>query len=234
MCGRFTSTRIDKEQLARLGIKAPPEFKPRYNIAPTQNAWIIVADEEGSPALSQMRWGLVPPWAKEGSMGAKLINARCETLADKPAFRTSFKKRRCLVLADGFYEWKKNAGGKIPIYIRFKTGRPFAFAGLWDRWRGLEGEMESFCIITSEPNSLLEDIHDRMPVIVREEDYPCWLDPEAGIKALEPFLKPYAAEVMECFPVSRLVNSPRHDCLECVQPINEDGDANRRPDEELF
>jgi putative SOS response-associated peptidase YedK len=221
MCGRYTDTRRDKSLLVRLGVSASEQlsFTARYNIAPTQDAWIVAQREDGSVELKQARWGLIPFWAKDEKIGNSLINARCETLATKPAFRQAYRKRRCLMLADGFYEWQKTGGGKQPTYIRLLEGRSFAFGGLWEKWRQGERLVESFCIITVEPNALCAPIHDRMPLILGEEDFAKWLDPSTGADELSALLKPYAASEMECFPVSKLVNSPVNESAACVERV---------------
>src|SRR4051812_6701018 len=204
MCGRYTDTRRDKAMLVRMGVSASEQlaFTPRYNIAPMQDAWIVAPRADGSLELRQSRWGLIPFWAKEEKIGNSLINARCETLATKPAFREAYRKRRCLVLADGFYEWQKTPDGKQPIYIRMHQGRGFAFGGLREQWRNGERLVESFCIITVVPNELCATVHDRMPLILHENDFAKWLDPSTGADELGALLRPYAALEMDYFPVN--------------------------------
>ncbi|MBI3363071.1 MAG: SOS response-associated peptidase [Chloroflexi bacterium] len=180
MCGRFTLT-VDPAalQAAFPGIAVPADLPPRYNVAPTQP--VAVVANNGQNKVEFFRWGLIPSWAKDISIGSRLINARAETLAEKPSFRAAFKKRRCLILADGFYEWRQDAGNKAktPMVIRLKSGEPFAFAGLWELWRSADDDTILSCtIVTTEPNSLMEKIHNRMPVILKPEDYTLWLDPE--------------------------------------------------------
>ena len=185
--------------------------------APTQDAPVVVQHKDVR-VLKMMRWGLIPSWAKEESVGNRMINARAETIAEKPSFRNSFKRRRCLVLADGFYEWRKLTGGgkKIPMRIVLRSKEPFAFAGLWDIWVNPEGEeIESFTIITTEANQLLQDIHNRMPVILREEQEETWLSPEVDAQELLSILKPFPGE-MEAYSVSTLVNSPSNDDPRCI------------------
>jgi putative SOS response-associated peptidase YedK len=180
----------------------------------------VVAGEDGSRRLISMRWGLVPYWAEDPGIGSRMINARAETAAEKPAFRDSFRRRRCLVAADGFFEWQKAPGGKQPYLIRLEGGAPFAFAGLWDRWRGRRGRvLETFTILTTTPNELVRPIHDRMPVILPAEARSRWLAEDAESEALRELLGPLPGEGMEAFPVSQLVNSPANDSLECLQPI---------------
>ena len=189
MCGRYTETRREKALLKRLGIELPEQdlFTPRYNIAPTQTAGVIVESEDGQRALRNFKWGLIPFWAKDEKIGSNAINARCETLAEKPMFRTSFKKRRCLVLADGFFEWQKVGNLKQPMYIRKRDGEPFVFGGLWDRWKSPAGtEVESFSIVTVEPNELASKIHNRMPLMLDVEQSNAWLNPKSTPDQLKP------------------------------------------------
>jgi putative SOS response-associated peptidase YedK len=221
MCGRYTQT-IDVETLQRrFGFDSGGvTLEPRYNLAPGQEAPVVV--EEGAKVLKPMRWGLVPYWAKEASIGYKMINARAETLAQKPSFKKSFREKRCLVLADGFYEWHKLKGKRTGIPMRFilKSREPFAFAGLWDAWKRPEGDiLLSFTIITTEANELLRSVHDRMPVILRPRDEDKWLDPDLkNIDRLFPLLVPYPSDMMEGYEVSTLVNSPKNDVPECILP----------------
>ena len=222
MCGRYTDTRRDKRVLVRMGLEhaaqAEIDFVPRYNVAPTQQASIVVQGREG-PALRRARWGLIPWWAKDEKIGNSLINARGDTLASKPAFRDSFRKRRCLVIADGFYEWQKLGSGRVPlkqpVYIRLNGGAQFGFAGLWDRWNGVE----SFSIVTVEPNELLAPIHDRMPMMLTDEEYAKWLDVETPVEELESMLQPQSAAEMEHYPERPLVNSAAIDSPECLEPM---------------
>jgi putative SOS response-associated peptidase YedK len=168
MCGRYTDTRRKKELMVRFGFQADLAFTPRYNIAPTQEASIVALGADGMPEHKLARWGLLPVWTKGSTIPASLINARAETVASKPSFRHSYQKRRCLVLADGFYEWRKRPEGKQAIYIGLREGRPFAFGGLWEEWRGEEKMVESFCIVTTRPSELCATVHDRMPLILSE------------------------------------------------------------------
>ena len=207
MCGRFTlATPVD--QLAKqFQLAGTAELAPRYNIAPTQQVAAVRAGEDGRE-LAMLRWGLVPGWAKDLSMGAKLINARSETAAEKPAFRTAMRQRRCIIPADGFYEWQAQAGGKQPFHIRLADQRPFGLAGLWERWKNPEGEWIQTCtILTTSANSLMQQLHDRMPVILPPERYELWLDPTLQDTApLQELLVPYPAEEMVAVPVSKAVN----------------------------
>ena len=220
MCGRFTFT-IDLEDLlaAFPEFRPPAEWRPRYNIAPTQPVPVVIND--GKNQIAHFRWGLIPFWAKDPAIGNRMINARAETLAQKPSFRAAYRRRRCLILADGFYEWRKEPGrrGKTPYYARLTTGRPFAFAGLWELWRPDDTPILSCTIITTAPNALLAPIHNRMPVILPRAAYAQWLDPvEQRPATLQKLLKPYPAAEMVVFPVSTLVNDPRHDTPECIEP----------------
>ena len=221
MCGRFTLTINPDELQQQFGLsEAPPaQLAPRYNIAPTQAVAVIA--NNSNRKLELFQWGLIPSWAKDPKIGSKMINARAETLAEKPSFRTALKRRRCLVVADGFYEWKKTGSGKTPMYIQLKDGQPFGFAGLWEAWQSPEDGLIKTCtIITTTPNELLAGIHDRMPVILPREAYDVWLAPEE-LPAVEtlPLLQPYDGAQMRVRPVSTLVNSPAVDSAELIQPV---------------
>jgi putative SOS response-associated peptidase YedK len=221
MCGRFTLT-VDPGQLQEAfpWVDIPDEITPRYNIAPSQP--IAVVPNNGENRLDYFNWGLIPFWAKDPKIGNRMINARSETLAEKPSFRGSFKYKRCLVLADGFYEWRKDPGAsaKTPMYIHMKDNKPFAFAGLWDSWHSKDGsEIKSCTIITTEPNSLIANIHSRMPVILPPDTYSEWLhEGEYDQGLLNSFLQPYPSDNLEAYPVSRHVNSPQNDSPECIIP----------------
>jgi putative SOS response-associated peptidase YedK len=221
MCGRFTLTLSPNQlKLAFPWLAIPPDLAPSYNIAPSQRVAVVPNKEKREVELFQ--WGLIPHWAKDRKIGNRMINARCETLAEKPSFRAAYRRRRCLVLADGFYEWKKEPDrkAKIPIYVRMRSGEPFAFAGLWEVWRGPDGVPVNSCaIITTGPNALLEPIHPRMPVILPRESYQQWLEPDEQPPArLATLLKPYPAAEMTAYPVSTLVNSPRNNSPACIAP----------------
>lgn len=216
MCGRFTLT-TDINTIARVFQVAPSlQTGPRYNIAPTQN--VVTVMQNGERHLDLLRWGLIPSWAKEESIGSRMINARAETLAEKPSFKRLLRSKRCLIVADGFYEWKQEHGGKTPMYITLKDKEPFAFAGLWDAWKSPDGEQIRTCtIITTEPNQLVESIHNRMPAIIAPDMYEEWLDQELhDDPMLLSLLKPYSADAMAARPVSRLVNDPRRDSAELI------------------
>lgn len=222
MCGRFTLT-VDPAQLATaLALSATPEtpLPPRYNIAPSQPVTVVA--NHAHRVLEQFEWGLIPSWAKDPRIGQKMINARAETVAEKPSFRTALKKRRCLILADGFYEWQRLEKTAQPMYIQMRDGAVFALAGLWETWADpeLKAPRYTCTIITTTPNALMAPIHNRMPVIVPPAAYNTWLTPEdlpaAEAQAL---LQPYDAALMRAYPVSQLVNNPRTDRPECVRAI---------------
>jgi putative SOS response-associated peptidase YedK len=218
MCGRFTLT-VDPADLQTLLdlIDVPSELTPRYNIAPTQPVAVVTSPTDRKVEIFQ--WGLIPSWSKDPSMGSRLINARAETVHEKPAFRASFARKRCLILADGFFEWQQLEKSKQPYYIRLASGEPFAFAGLWDHWTSPEGDERKTCtIITCEPNALMSQLHNRMPVIFDKTTMWDWLDPDAPPLALKAMLAPYAANAMTAYPVSRAVNRPANDSPECIQP----------------
>ncbi|MBI4380286.1 MAG: SOS response-associated peptidase [candidate division NC10 bacterium] len=220
MCGRFTLTTNLGAIAKRFGVaRFLEEVSPRYNIAPTHT--VIVVNDDGSRHLTPMQWGLIPSWAKDPAIGNRMINARGETVATKPAFRVALRKRRCLIPADGFYEWQPVGRRKQPVYITLKTREPFSFAGLWETWTSPEGEEVKTCtIITTEANELLKPIHDRMPVILTREAEAVWLDPTSQDPAwLLPLLKPYPSEEMEIYQVSTRVNNPDRDGPECIKPL---------------
>ncbi len=223
MCGRFTLTKPSNVIASVFQVSDVPESLPRYNVSPSQTIATVRQSDKGRH-LSALRWGLIPSWAKDSTMGFKLINARSETVAEKPSFRQAFKHRRCLVVADGFYEWQRTEGKskKQPYYFHLKENAPFAFAGLWEKWQSSEDEtIETCTILTTVANELLEPIHDRMPVILQPNDWEVWLDQEhnfAKPNILQSLLKPYSSQAMETFPVSNRVNSPKYDSPDCIQP----------------
>jgi len=221
MCGRFTLA-IDQFELEGEfeSTQIPATYVARYNIAPSQP---ILAITNAEPAVADfLVWGMIPSWAKDPSIGSRLINARAETLAEKPAFRSSYKYKRCIIPADGFYEWKAVPGTrtKVPHFIRLKSAKPFGLAGLWSEWRSADGsELRTCSIVTTVPNSLMEPIHNRMPVILGREARGAWLDPSPRApNQLQHLLVPYPAEEMIAFPVSTRVNSPANDDANCIQP----------------
>lgn len=221
MCGRFTLRTPTKDIVKAFGLTDAPDLKSRYNIAPTQQIAAIKLDPEtGTCELSMFRWGLIPSWADDPSIGNRMINARAETVAIKPAFRNAFKKGRCLILADGFYEWKKTGKNKQPFFVRLKDDEPFAFAGLSEHWHRGDQSIDSCAIITTEPNELMEGIHDRMPVILSPDDYELWLEPDFhGQGKLLEMLKPYDAQDMEAYPISTVVNNPRNETKGCIAAV---------------
>lgn len=221
MCGRydffpgeFTDLRI------RFNLdKNLPLFKPSYNIAPGKDVPVIIRDGDRH-VIKLMRWGLVPSWAQEPSIGNHMINARCETLDQKPSFKQLLGSRRCLVPANGFFEWRREGKGKVPVRVRLKDHRPFTFAGLWDMWRDSEGgDLYSFTIITTDANKLLRAIHNRMPVILEPLAAKQWLDPVfTSLQTLSFLLQPFPSELMAAYEVSRVVNDPKNDSPACIDP----------------
>lgn len=221
MCGRFTLVTNLELWNARFQIEVIPfDMQPRYNIAPGQLIPAIISDH-GNRRIGQLKWGLVPFWSKDEKVGYKMINAKSETLREKPAFKNLFARKRCIIPADGFYEWKKVGKEKQPMCITMKTGEPFAFAGLYDTWTSPEGEKVHSCtIITTKPNDVVADIHDRMPVILRHEDEGVWLDREKfDSDLLHSLLVPYDSNMMRAYPVPAMVGSPKNDIPECIEEI---------------
>ena len=227
MCGRYSLIADIGELQERFGFDGSElTHAPRYNIAPTQMA-LAVTNGSGRRG-SYMWWGLIPSWAKSASVGNRMINARAETLAERPSFRTALQRRQCLVLADGFYEWERKGSRKMPMRIVMASGEPFAFAGLWDAWRDPKGEVVRSCaIITTSANELLSPIHNRMPVILPRELESLWLDHDIqDYAALGGILTPYPTRAMEAYEVSSLVNSPANDGPEVVVPVGQAGPGN--------
>ncbi len=220
MCGRYTLKSPIEVLAKEFGITGPlPEIQPSYNVAPGREVAAVITGEDGGRRLEALKWGLVPSWAKDPGIGYRMINARSETAAEKPSFRKPLKDRRCLILANGFYEWRKMGNGKQPFHIKMEDEKPFAFAGLWERWERDGEEIRSCTILTTEPNDLLREVHDRMPVILPPEAQATWLDPEIRDPApLLPLLAPYPSGAMTVYPVSRAVNSPSNDGPGCVEP----------------
>jgi putative SOS response-associated peptidase YedK len=222
MCGRFAlSVKTEDIEKLKPGFTAEEELTPRYNIAPTQN--IAVSLNDGKNSVSMARWGLIPFWAKDESIGNKMINARAETLLEKPSFSKSLKTKRCLIFADAFYEWKKSGDSKrkTPYLVKMKNSEPFTFAGLWDKWINPNGEsVITAIIITTEPNELMKVIHHRMPVILDEEARTKWLAKESKNEELVSLLKPYPDIEMTAYEVSTIVNSPTADFPGCMSPID--------------
>ncbi|NYE06795.1 putative SOS response-associated peptidase YedK [Bacillus niacini] len=224
MCGRFTLTATVDQLIDRFDIEfflQEEEYNPSYNVAPSQSVLAVINDGARNK-MGFLRWGLIPPWAKDMSIGYKMINARAETLTDKPSFRNAYKKKRCLILADSFYEWKRlDSKNKIPMRIKLKSNELFSMAGLWENWKSPEGKSIYSCsVITTSPNELVQDIHDRMPVILNPEDEKYWLDPSiTDTTKLNPLLKPLDHTLMEAYEVSPLVNSPKNNSIELIQKI---------------
>ena len=224
MCGRFSQTATPEIIAEQFEVKEPlPRFKARYNVAPSQPiAAIRIDPDRATRTLVMLRWGLIPSWAKDTKIGFQCINAKAETVAEKPSFRSAFKKRRCLVVATGFYEWQVQGRTKQPLWIGLRSKRPFAFAGLWEHWKPAEEEpLETCTIITTEPNELMRPIHNRMPVILAPVSYDQWLDPTfQHIEPLKALLRPYLSEELTAYPVSTFVNNPRHDAPQCLEPMS--------------
>jgi putative SOS response-associated peptidase YedK len=234
MCGRYTITGdlAELEKLVRFICKVV-DFKPRYNLAPRAQAPVLIW-ESGQPVLKPMRWGLIPSWSKDETIGDKLTNARADTITEKPSYRRPFEKQRCLIPADGFYEWQTTPTGKQPFRFTRKDGGFFCMAGLWEKWHRphREGELglddtcpsidqtvETFTIITTEPNPMVAAVHNRMPVIVGQEHYQWWLQPDRfEPQFLKTLLRPYPAEGMACVRVSKLANNAKHDSPACLLP----------------
>ncbi len=218
MCGRFSFSPLARIIEERFDVKVDnTRYRPRYNCAPSQD--LAVVSNLFPAELSYFRWGLIPFWAKEKSIGNKLINAKAETIAEKPSFKNSLKKKRCLVLSDGFYEWKiTGKKERVPYRITMRNMGLFAMAGIWDTWKEADGNMiHSFAIITTAPNKLMEDIHSRMPVILEQKDEKSWLTNEDPI-FLQRMLKPYPENEMTAYPVSKLINSPANDFPDVLRP----------------
>lgn len=223
MCGRYRLSR--RKQILEEhfdSVSGMEDWSPRYNIAPTQSVPVIRQNpKEPVRELSLFRWGLVPRWAKDPSVAARMINARSETASTKPAFSDALRFRRCLVPADGFYEWQKTGKVKQPYCFEINDGELFAFAGIWERWNDASGKpLETFSILTTFPNAVTSSVHDRMPVIVSPDSYDCWLDPGMkDVAAVSELLRPYDARLMRRYPVSSRVNSAINDDEECSRPV---------------
>lgn len=225
MCGRFTLKTPMSVLLAEFGIPLEPAWRPRYNIAPTQ---LVAALRIAEPTdrivahgwgLTQFRWGLIPSWAKDASIGSRMINARSETVHEKPAFRAAFRRRPCLVLADGYYEWRALPAPKQPFHIRLKTQKPMTLAGLWERWEYEGNLIETCTLITTSANTLTAPIHDRMPVVIDSDDRSRWLDQALPEGERRELLVPYDPELMEAVAVSTQVNRVANDDPSCIDPI---------------
>lgn len=220
MCGRFTQAQIAELDREIFRLLEMPALPPRYNVAPSQDA-AVVREVDGSRSIDLLRWGLIPFWSKDPTIGNRMINARAESVAEKPGFKNAFQGRRCVIPVDGFYEWKKEGTGKQPYYIRSAKRTVLGLAGLWERWQDdAHDPIETFTIITTSPNATIKPIHNRMPVILHPGDYDRWLDPEhRDLTGLREMLAPSPAGEIEAYPVSRYVNSPANEGPECVRPI---------------
>ena len=218
MCGRFAQKSSRAKITKKFKVEEVPPLAERYNVAPSQ-AILAVREASGVREATFFKWGLVPSWARDAAIGNRLINARSETVTEKPSFRGAFARRRTLVPADGFFEWSRRGDSKRPFYFHMRDGEPFAIAGLWERWEGEGGPLETCTLLTTEANELLASYHDRMPVILRPEDYEVWLDGGTSQPELTPLLRPYPHEEMVAYAVSRLVNAPSNDSPKCVEPL---------------
>lgn len=219
MCGRF-AFHVTSEELAKyFGLPEDIALPARFNVAPSQPVPVVRLNREGEAKLSEIRWGLIPFWAKDKAIGARMINARAETVGQKPAYRAPFRRRRCLVLASGFYEWQATPAGKVPNYFSHEAGAPLAFAGLWDRWQEPEGEAVDSCTIVTVPaQGAVKPVHHRMPLLIGESQQRGWIDRDTPVPQLEDWLHSAAAPPLRCWPVARNVNDPRHDGPELIQP----------------
>lgn len=224
MCGRYSLYADYSVILERFNIEetavSEEDYSPSYNVAPSQEVLAVVSDGSKN-RLGLLKWGLIPPWAKDKKIGYKMINARAETAAEKPSYRHAFKKKRCLVVADSFYEWRRTDNGKVPMRIKLKSGEPFAFAGMWESWKSPEGKTINTCtILTTKPNELMESIHDRMPVVLSKKAEKVWLDPKVqDVEELGQLLQPYDSKEMEAYEVSQAVNSPKNNGPELIEKI---------------
>ncbi len=215
MCGRYTITATGEQLIERFDAELEADFEPRYNAAPTQNLPVILSDAPHKIRL--VRWGLLPKWVREQKRDG-IINVRTETLAEKPTFKKDLRERRCLVISDGFYEWQQTDKGKVPYRFTLKDGKPFVFAGIWEPHHINDQEVNTFAIITTTPNSIVEKVHNRMPVILRTETEREWLNPDLEPEQALGLLAPYPASQMQAYPVSTLVNLPRNDSVEVIKP----------------
>ena len=221
MCGRYTLAAEVEQLQARFQFDTPvSDYAPSYNIAPGQDVLAVIRDAEVNRA-GLLRWGLVPSWAKDPKVGYRMINARAESAAEKPSFRRALRQRRCLILADGYYEWQRREGQKIPMYIRLRSREPFAFAGLWERWHGADDTILVTCtIVTTAAHAWLQPVHHRMPVMLDPHQEALWLDRSVTEPdALQPLLEPAHADLLEAYEVSSQVNSARYNAPACILPV---------------
>ncbi len=229
MCGRFTLAVSPEQMTALFDLPEDPILAPRYNIAPTQPVAVVRMNPQSAHAGARewalTYWGLVPSWSKDPSIGARMLNARSETVTEKPSFRAAFKRRRCLVPASGFYEWQKQGKSKQPYYITTPDGAPFAIAGLWEYWEGADGSaLESCTLLTTSANALMQPLHDRMPVIILPQDYAQWLgsgkdETPQSLGELQHLLRPYADDALMAYPVSTYVSNAHNEGPDCIQPL---------------
>lgn len=219
MCGRSSLHDAPTNVLERFRLPPVlPGFKPRYNIAPTQEQWTLGLDAAGAPEVKGRRWGLIPSWANDPAIGNRMINARSDSLAEKPAFREALERRRCLILADGYYEWTGKGKSKVPLYFHMKDNRAFAMAGLWERW-GRNGLLVETCtVVTTDASAMTSAFHPRMPVLFDIDAAERWVNRSTSINAALALLRPYEGIDLECYQVSKLVNSPANDSAECIAP----------------
>lgn len=220
MCGRYTITCPPEQIRVEFGVDAPAGYEPRYNVAPRQPVPVIGRDAGGARRAAMVLWGLVPHWSRSPTHVRRTINARAESLLERATFREPFLERRCLVLADGFYEWRRDPTGRQPFRFYLRSGRPFAFAGLWDRWREPDGgSLFSCAIVTTDASTVVAPVHERMPVILTPDEREVWLDPETPVERLQAMLRPYARGDLTANQVSRRVNSVDNDSPECIEPL---------------
>lgn len=221
MCGRFSLAATSDEIAQHFELETVPDLSPHYNIAPSQTvATVVVLKDKSHRQFQQMRWGLIPSWAKDSKIGNRLINARVETVTEKPSFRNSIRRKRCLIIADGYYEWQKQPGGKQPYYFQLR-GQPFAFAGLWDTWKTSDGEIVSCTLLTTDASEQVSPVHHRMPIIVPPRTYSQWLDPTlTNPDEVLPLLESDIYQGLTSHPVSFKVNSPINDSPECIRSIS--------------
>ena len=221
MCGRSSLHDAPVSVLERFSLPPVlPGFEPRYNIAPTQSQWTIALDSQGVPTVAARRWGLIPWWANDPAIGNRMINARSDSLADKPAFRDPVRERRCLVLADGYYEWTGTGKSRVPFFFHMRRDVPFVMAGLWDRWGRGDESVETCTVITTDASSFAARYHHRMPAMLTLDDGARWVDSATPLTDALALLKPFESADLECHEVSRFVNSPANDSPECIQPVS--------------
>lgn len=232
MCARFTLSAPLHRIADLFDLDLLLDVLPRFNVAPTQQVLTVRDSPEGTPEYAKMRWGLVPSWASDLAIGNKLLNARSETVGEKPSFRDAFRKRRCLIVADGFYEWKTENKKKQPYHIHFPDRGPFAFAGIWEKWHDQKGAVIETCsILTTSANGLLRPLHDRMPVILAKKDFARWLDPQTRkTEELADLFAPLPDDALEMFPVTPKVNKPVFDEPVCIEPITPGNDEQAKPE----